>query len=265
MNPHVQIIATAGPTSGTPDVLSRMVEAGMDVLRSNMSHGTYEQHAAYIKNAREIAARAGKRIPIILDLSGPREATADGHEFDTSKEILTEKDLRDLDFAIAQNADYIAQSYVGSANDVALLKSHIAKRGAAIPVIAKIERVAAVKDIDNVIAVADAIMVARGDLGLSEPIEEIPYIERDIIRRTKAAGKPVITATQMLYSMVDNPAPTRAEVTDVAFAVMCGSDVVMLSDETARGKYPVESVAAMKRIAARAEREVDVEKLKSLK
>lgn len=256
---HVQIIATVGPVSGTSEMLSRFVEAGMDVLRSNMSHGTYEQHAGYIARAREAAAKMSKRVPVILDLSGPRGVSEGGHEFDPAKDILTEKDLADLDFAIAQRVEYIAQSYVGSAKDVELLKTHIASRGAAIPVIAKIERTEGVRDIDAIIAVADAIMVARGDLGLAEPIEEIPYIERDIIARTRAAGKPAITATQMLYSMVDNPAPTRAEVTDVTFAVMCGSDVVMLSDETARGKYPAEAVVAMRRVVSRAEQEYPAE------
>lgn len=241
--------------SGTPDMLAKMLQAGMNIMRSNMSHGTHEEHAVYIANVREAATKAGIQVPIILDFSGPRETTSGGHQFDVDKQILTDKDLADLEFAIAQNTEYVAQSYVGKAEDVQLLKSHIEKRGARIPVIAKIERAEAVKNLDAIIAVADAIMVARGDLGLAEPIEEIPYIQRDIITRTKAAGKPVITATQMLYSMVDNPAPTRAEVTDVAFAVMCGTDVVMLSDETARGKYPVESIAAMRRIVARAEKE----------
>lgn len=255
MEPHVQIIATVGRQSGTVEMLEKMLAAGMDVMRSNMSHGTHEEHASYIANVRAVAAKVGKRVPVILDFSGPRESTSEGHEFDADKNILTEKDLNDLDFAIAQKAEYIAQSYVGKGDDVLLLKSEIQKRGAAIPVIAKIERKEAVADLDNIIAAADAVMVARGDLGLAEPIEEIPYIQRDIITRTKKAGKPVITATQMLYSMVDNPIPTRAEVTDVAFAVMCGTDVVMLSDETARGKYPVEAIAAMKKIAMRAEKE----------
>ncbi len=255
-NEHVQIIGTVGPHSGSVEMLGAMVDAGLNILRSNMSHGTHEQHAQYIRNIREVATARGVRIPVILDFSGPRETTDDGHQFDTDKEILTAKDLADLDFAIEQGVEYVAQSYVGTAADVELLKSHIASRGASIPVIAKIERALAVNNLEGIVAVADAVMVARGDLGLAEPIEEIPYIQRRIIECTKAAGKPVITATQMLFSMVDSPIPTRAEVTDVAFAVMCGTDIVMLSDETAKGTYPVESVAAMHKIVARAEKEV---------
>lgn len=254
---RTQIVATLGPQSGREPLVSSLVEAGMDIARLNFSHGTHEEHAAYIASARAAAQAQGKRLPIIQDLSGPRENTSDGHAYGCGMEIITEKDLADLDFGIAQKVEYIAQSYVGCAQDVVNMKGEIAKRGAQTPIIAKIERHEAVADFDAILAVADAVMVARGDLGLSVPIEDIPFIERDIIRKCNAARKSVIVATQMLYSMVENHIPTRAEVTDVAFAALSGADAVMLSDETARGRFPVEAVSVMERVARRAAREAE--------
>ncbi len=255
MSSRTQIVATLGPDSGVEPLVSQLVTAGMDVARLNFSHGTYEEHAGYISALRAAARTAGKRIPIIQDLSGPRGKTEDGHAYDDEKTILTEKDLRDLDFGVAQQVEWIAQSYVGRASDVELLKAAIRERGASIPVIAKIERAEAVHDLDAIIAAADAVMVARGDLGLAVPPEDIPFIERDIVTKCNAAKKPVIVATQMLYSMVEHPEPTRAEVTDEEFAILSGADAVMLSDETARGKFPLEAVTWMERIALRAEKE----------
>jgi pyruvate kinase len=230
-----------------------MIDAGVDIIRLNFSHGAYDEHAAFIRTVREEASRMGRRIPIIQDLSGPRGKTTEGHAFDDSKAEITEKDLADLDFGIKQQVDYIAQSYVGTADDVRAMRAEVMEREARIPIIAKIERVIAVQHIDAIIAEADAIMVARGDLGNEEPLGEIPFVERDIIAKCNAAGKSVIVATQMLYSMIEHPEPTRAEVTDEAFAIISGADAVMLSDETARGKYPVEAVRAMETIALRAE------------
>ena len=178
-----------------------------------------------------------------------------GRFFDGGQDAVTEKDLHDLDFVIAQGVDYIAQSYVGSGSDIECMRAEIGKRNARIPLIAKIERQQAVACFDEILATADAIMVARGDLGAEEPLGEIPFIERDIIAKCNVAGKPVIVATQMLYSMVESPEPTRAEVTDEVFAILSGADAVLLSDETARGKYPLGAVRAMEQIALRAERE----------
>lgn len=251
---RVQIVATIGPTSGTREGIEALVTAGMDVMRLNFSHGTHEEHATYIANLRAVAQMRNVCIPIIQDLSGPREVKTDGHGFDTTKLEITEKDLKDLDFGIAQGVEYIAQSYVGGPADVLAMRAAIEKRGAHIPIIAKIERSEAVTQIDSIIAVSDAIMIARGDLGEAVPLEQIPFIERDIIAKCNTAGKPVITATQMMLSMVESPTPTRAEVTDVAFAVIEGSDAVMLSEETARGKHPQETVAMMEKIAIEAEK-----------
>lgn len=261
---RVQIIATIGPTSGTEEMLGRLIDAGMDVMRLNFSHGTYEEHASYIANLRRAAQARNVRIPIVQDLSGPRETTDAGHGFDTTKVEITEKDLQDLDFGISQNVDYIAQSYVGSVGDVFAMKEYIRGKGVHTPLIAKIERREAVADIDAIIDAADAIMIARGDLGNAVPLEEIPFIERDIISKCNAAGKPVITATQMMLSMVSNDAPTRAEVTDVAFAVIEGSDAVMLSEETARGLYPEETVKIMERVSLEAEKHISNHTVHSL-
>ncbi len=254
MASRAQIIATIGPSSGTKEIMAAMIVSGMDVARLNFSHTTHEMHGQYIADVRACAAEAGKRVLIIQDLSGPRMTTDDGHAFDTSKSILTEKDVADLSFGIAQGVDYVAQSYVGGAADVETLRKGIAARGAHTPIIAKIERAEAVRDCESIIAAADAVMVARGDLGLAVPVEDIPFIERDIIARANAAGKPVIVATQMLLSMTEHAEPTRAEVTDVEFAILSGADAVMLSEETARGAHPVEAVAMMERIVSRAER-----------
>jgi len=253
MNSRAQILATIGPASGNASMLGEMLEAGVDVARINFSHGTHESNGGYIDALREAAKALGRHVPVIQDLAGPRMVSGNGHAFDAKAECVTEKDLKDIAFGIEKGVDYIAQSYVGSPEDIACLKGEVARLGAKTPIIAKIERREAVDAVDGIIEIADALMVARGDLGLSVPVEDVPFIERDIIRKAKDAGKPVITATQMLYTMIDNPQPTRAEVTDVAFAILLGSDAVMLSEETARGEYPVQAVSMMERIVARAE------------
>jgi len=167
---------------------------------------------------------------------------------------LTEKDKKDLIFGIKQEVDYVALSFVRSAADALEAKKFIQEHGVEIPLIAKIEKHEALKNIDEIIRVVDGVMVARGDLGVETPLENVPQVQKMLIHRLNLAGKPVITATQMLRSMVNNPRPTRAEVTDVANAILDGTDAVMLSEETAIGKYPVEAVAMMARIAEDAER-----------
>lgn len=164
---------------------------------------------------------------------------------------LTQKDIDDVAFAVAQGVDYIALSFVQSADDVKRLRSLIPS---SIKIIAKIERAIAIKHIDEIIQAADAIMVARGDLGTELPLEEIPIIQKNIVRHAAWYDKGSIIATQMLVSMVDQNHPTRAEVSDVANAVWDGADAVMLSDETANGSFPVASLATMARIVERSER-----------
>jgi pyruvate kinase len=250
-----QIVATLGPASKELAVIKAMVAHQMDVARLNFSWGTYEEHADYISNVRLAAQEAGRSILIIQDLSGPREQEQDGHHFDGSEgNVLTPKDLKDLEFGLSQKVDYVAMSYVGTENDVLGLRNQIKKLGEETKVIAKIERNEALKNIDKIIESSDAIMIARGDLGNAVPLEQIPFLQRSIIHKCKAVNKPVITATQMLLSMTQNNKPTRAEVTDVAFAILNGSDAVMLSEESARGKYPVEAVAMMEKIVLEAEK-----------
>ena len=166
---------------------------------------------------------------------------------------ITEKDITDLTFAIQNKVDYLALSFVQSAEDIKKLKDLIRERNADTPVIAKIEKPLAVKNIDEIIAVSDAVMVARGDLGIEMPIQEVPIIQKMLIQKCNLVGKPVITATQMLESMIHNPRPTRAEVTDIANAILDGTDAIMLSGETAVGEFPVKCVQMMADIATRTE------------
>ena len=166
---------------------------------------------------------------------------------------LTPKDRKDLLFGLENGVDYVALSFVRQSQDVLELKEMILRHGKQTPVIAKIEKWEAVGAIDQILDTADGIMVARGDLGVEIPLEKVPMIQKEIIRKANLKGKPVITATQMLRSMVDHPIPTRAEATDIANAVLDGTDAVMLSEETASGKYPVESVIQMRKIIKQAE------------
>jgi len=175
-----------------------------------------------------------------------------------SAPALTDKDLVDLEFCLAQELDYIALSFVRSERDVLQLKEALAKHQSEIRVIAKIEKPEAVENFAEILKVSDGIMVARGDLGVEISPEKVPLIQKHIIRQCNLAGKPVITATQMLESMVSSPRPTRAETSDVANAILDGSDAVMLSAETASGKYPCEAIAMMVRVADDVERDAQL-------
>ncbi|MBF2072602.1 MAG: pyruvate kinase [Synechococcales cyanobacterium C42_A2020_086] len=169
---------------------------------------------------------------------------------------LTEKDLQDLEFGIAHDVDWVSLSFVRRAEDVQTLKQLLAEKGCAdVPVLAKIEKPQAVRNLESILAECDGIMVARGDLGVELPPERVPMIQKQIIRRCNQLGIPVITATQMLESMIQNPRPTRAEASDVANAIVDGTDAVMLSGESAVGAYPVEATAMMSRIAHEVEKE----------
>jgi len=170
---------------------------------------------------------------------------------------LTPKDKADLKFALGAGADYIAVSFVRRPEDVALAKQLIRKAKKETPVIAKLEKPEAIENLDAILRVADGVMVARGDLGVEMSPEEVPVVQKQIIRRAREFRRPVITATQMLESMTENPRPTRAEASDVANAIFDGSDAVMLSAETANGKYPVEAVSMMARIIESAEKSIE--------
>ena len=252
---RAQIVATVGPASKDIEILKKMVGAQMDVARLNFSHGTHEEHAELIRHIRTAAEEVGRKVQIIQDLSGPREKIEESHRFkEGAVKIITEKDRSDLEFGLGQDVDYIALSYVGSHEDILELREIMKKRGKVKPIIAKIERQTAVDNIDKIIEATDAVMVARGDLSLAIPMEKVPFVQKEIIKKCKKAGKPVIVATQMLLSMVENIMPTIAEVSDVASAILAGADAVMLSEESAIGKYPVETIIMMEKIILEAEK-----------
>lgn len=174
---------------------------------------------------------------------------------------ITEKDTLDIYFAVEKGLDFIAASFIRSASDVLAVRKVLESKGSDIQIIAKIENHQGVENIDEILKVADGVMVARGDLGVEIPTEEVPLIQKMLIQKCNRLGKPVITATQMLDSMINNPRPTRAEATDVANAIFDGTDAIMLSGETAAGKFPVEAVAIMDKIAVRTERALGFEEL----
>lgn len=170
---------------------------------------------------------------------------------------VTQKDLEDLEFGLEHNVDWIALSFVQRSSDVLKVKQTIAEKGKDVPVIAKIEKREAVERIDEILDVVDGVMIARGDLGIEAPIEEVPLIQKSITKKANELGKPAIIATQMLESMINNPRPTRAEVTDVANAIFDGTDAVMLSGETAIGDYPIQAAKVMASIAGKTEEQID--------
>ncbi len=251
---QVQIVATIGPSTFGDDVINRLVESGLGAARLNFSWGTKEERVEQIRLIRSVAAEHGRIIPIIADLPGPRVQRDGSHTYDPAKvSSITDNDRALLRFAVEQGLEYVAVSFVGGPEDIQECRGIVEGLGGSQRIIAKIERAVALERLDDIIAVSDAVMVARGDLGEEVALEKIPFVQETIIKSAKSAGKPVITATQMMLSMVSSPVPTRAEVTDVYVAVLQGSDAVMLSEETARGAYPIETVSMMYRIVAEAE------------
>ena len=329
----VKILATLGPASREPEMIARLIEAGADAFRVNMSHGDHETHARTIAAIRAVEKDIGRPIAVLCDLQGPklrvgqfvdgRAVIRHGSHFTFDRNplpgddtrvclphpelfgvlkrgqrlliddgklrlrvaeagpdfircqaevggvisdrkgvnvpdavvpipALTEKDRRDLAFAVEHGADWIALSFVQRAEDVAEARRLMGGYGA---LMAKIEKPAAIDSLDAIIELSDAIMVARGDLGVELNPEEVPPLQKRIVAATRRSGKPVVVATQMLESMIESPAPTRAEVSDVANAVYDGADAVMLSAETASGAWPVEAVTIMDRIAGQVERD----------
>jgi pyruvate kinase len=205
----------------------------------------------------ETIDRAAKELHCRVVVGGPL-SNSKGVNFPgvyLSVKALTDKDKKDLMFGLDQGVDWIALSFVRNPQDILEIKELIASAGKDIPVIAKIEKHEAIEQMEEVLTLCNGVMVARGDLGVELPAEDVPILQKQLIRTANRMGIPVITATQMLDSMVNNPRPTRAEISDVANAILDGTDAVMLSNETAVGKYPVEAVATMARIAARIERD----------
>lgn len=332
---RTKIIATLGPSCRNPGVLERLVAAGVDVFRVNLSHATLTELDEWIAVVRATSAATKRTVGVLADLQGPklRIGELEGHaevrlndgdrvEITTraiagtakrlstsyaalprdvkigdrilladgtlelrvesaggdtvhcivvhggvlqeragmnlpgvavSSPTLTQKDRVDLEHAVRSGADFIALSFVRRPDDVVEAKAAVAALGHNTPVVAKIEKPEAIDQLDGIIESSDAVMVARGDLGVEMPPERVPMLQKLIIRRAGALLKPVITATQMLESMVHAPRPTRAEASDVANAILDGTDAIMLSAETAAGEYPVESVETMVRIALETE------------
>lgn len=256
MERRTKIIATLGPSSEKEKILEDMIDAGMNMARLNFSWGTYEGMTLLIANLRTVALRKGVTVPIIQDLSGPRLVLEHGHKInDNLEEVITEKDVKDLYFGLDNGVEYVALSYVATSNDIRALREHMIKHGNVTPIIAKIERKEALENIESISDAADGVMIARGDLGVAFPFEEVPFIERKVIEVCTRKNKFVIVATETMLSMVHNETPSRAEVNDVATAVLLGADAIMLSEESARGEHPVETVAALNRIITRAESE----------
>jgi pyruvate kinase len=341
---RTKIVCTIGPATGSASMIQRLIRAGMDVARLNLSHGTFSEHAGYIETIRQMSRRMGTDVAILIDLPGPkyrigrlkggqvtlkkgshiRLITADiegdgavipvtlpnlARDIKTGDNVIlddgdmelrvqsiagdevmcrvtvggllrqgrglvvpgmrisvpfiTEKLREAMMFAVKQQPDFLALSFVTEAKDITDVRAILAENGAAIPLISKIERGEAVDNFSAILAVSDGIMVARGDLGVELPLERVPLIQKDIIRRCNRAGKPVITATEMLESMIENARPTRAETTDVANAILDGSDAVMLSAETSIGKYPAPAVKMMAGIARVTEKKLAYEQILS--
>ncbi|BDD10671.1 pyruvate kinase [Fulvitalea axinellae] len=240
-----ELTITSSPMIGTKDTVSTTyqsltsdVEVGDPILidDGNLELKVTEKGEGQIKTT---VVHGGK-------LKSKKGINLPGTKLSTPS--MTEKDLADLEFGLEQNVDWVALSFVREAKDIEDLKAIIAKRGKHTKVVAKIEKPEAIANIDEIIAATDAIMVARGDLGVEIPMEDVPLIQKEIIKKCNMAAKPVIVATQMLDSMINNPRPTRAEASDVANAIMDGADAVMLSGETAFGSYPKLAVESMTKI-----------------
>ncbi|MFT3872109.1 MAG: pyruvate kinase [Nocardioides sp.] len=331
---RAKIVSTLGPAVDSPEMIRALVDAGMDVARLNMSHGTYEDHQRYYTMVREAGDTSGRGVGIFADLQGPKirlglfekgsarltggqswtittrdvlgddqvasttyaglpndvaagdpilvddgkirleVISVDGPDVHTrvlvggkvsnhkginlpgvavSVPALSEKDVEDLRFALELTVDFIALSFVRSARDIEDVHRVMDEAGVRLPVIAKIEKPQALDELEAIVDAFDGIMVARGDLGVECPLEDVPVHQKRIIDVARRNAKPVIVATQMLESMISAPAPTRAEASDVANAVLDGSDAVMLSGETSVGEYPIQAVATMARIVSSTE------------
>ncbi len=254
----IQIIATIGPACNKLETIQAMVAAGMNVARLNFSWGTHDEHAHYIELVRTAAEREGVRVPIMQDISGPRIQTGSTHTFADNLPVLTEKDRADVVAMVPYGVDYIAQSFVRSVDDIEDLRIALQEHNATSQVIAKIERQEAVNNLDSLIQAADGIMIARGDLGDAVPYYTLPFVKKDILQRCHQRQTPVIVATEMLTSMIDDTDPSRADISDIAHAVLDGASATMLSNETAVGTNPVAVVEVMRAVVDEAVRHAQV-------
>ncbi len=329
-----KIVCTLGPATASPSLIRELIDAGMDVARLNMSHGSHADHEKSYRWVRKAADESGHGVAIFADLQGPKirlETFADGPaelstgdsftittrdvpgdaevcgttyhglpgdvsegdqvliddgkirlrvtkvtDEDVETEVvvggtvsdhkginlpgvavsvpaLSEKDEDDLRWALRVSVDFVALSFVRQASDVTRVREIMAEEGLSLPIIAKIEKPQAIDNLDEIVDAFDAVMVARGDLGVECPLEQVPLLQKRVVEKARRNAKPVIVATQMLESMITNPAPTRAEVSDVANAVLDGADAVMLSGETSVGEHAIEAVRTMRRIVRQVE------------
>ncbi len=252
------IIATIGPASKDFQILLAMAKSGMDIARLNMSWGNFSEHGEFIKKIKEAGQQSQKNIPILMDLPGPRVQYKEGHGYDKNFEsAITERDREIIKFGVIEGIDFFGVSFVASKKDILEAKEIIKNFGGNQKIIAKIERQIALENLEEIVENSDGIMVARGDLGNEVALEKIPFIEEEIIKVCKIKNKFVIVATQMMLSMSENEKPTRAEVTDVAYAVLKSADAVMLSEETANGKFPAQTVTMMEKILLETESYID--------
>ena len=261
---RTKIVATLGPSSATGNTLEALLASGVDVVRINSSHGSQETRGGWMDLVKQVRGRHDRHVGLLVDLQGPRirvGALERPCTLEVGAEIVfapedearpvTEKDREDIEHAVAHDVDFVAVSFVRRAADVEAVRSLVPRH---VRLVAKIEKATALAELPRIVQAADAIMVARGDLGVEMPFEQVPLAQKRIIRTATRFGRAVITATQMLESMVHNPRPTRAEASDVANAILDGTDAVMLSAETAAGEYPVLAVEAMARIIREIER-----------
>ena len=245
-NRHVKIVSTLGPASSSLEVIRKLLLAGMDIVRLNLNYGTLEEHSRTIATVRSLSQEYKLTTGVLLDLPGYKRRSGG---------------VRDvfgphLEFAIADKADFVALSFISSAQQVTEVRKLLEEMASDIPIIVKIEKARALEASEAILDVCDGIMVARGDLASEISIERVPLAQKHLVKAANGAGKPVITATQMLESMVRSNTPTRAEATDVFNAVLDGSDALMLSEETAIGTYPVVAVETMVKIILEAEAEL---------
>jgi len=240
---HVKTVCTLGPASSSPEVIRKLLLGGMDFARLNLNYGTLWEHSQIIRTVRSLSDEMKCTAGVLLDLPGLKRGSG------TMRDVFGPH----LEFAVSNDADFIALSFISSADQVKEVRQLLTEMNSDIPIIVKIERAKSLEASDSIIEVCEGIMVARGDLALDISIEKVPIAQKHLIKLANKAGKPVITATQMLESMVHANTPTRAEATDVANAVLDGSDALMLSEETSIGEYPVEAVEMMVKIIQEAE------------
>jgi len=235
-----KIVITVGPAVEERETLRSLIKTGASIFRFNLKYNTHRWHSALIQKTKEAARITRQPVAILLDLPGADRKI--------SLSTLLAENLKGLSLAAKHNADFLAISFVRNRKDIEFFKKQAKKFSLSAKILTKIETRQALENFEEILDVTAGIMIARGDLGKEIPFEEVPYYQKKIIRRCVERGKPVITATQMLESMVNNSSPTRAEVSDVANAILDYTDAVMLSAETATGKYPIGAVSVMERV-----------------